>query len=316
MEPEREYSYSFRFARSGKPTKLLSGFKPCRHQQISDQESPYFLIPGNIQDRERIIGQEPDFFQPEKERVRPYDPEIVVPAERSTKKQQKVSNTSNEASSPKIRNDSSTHIEHNSVTPESTISINTLWLKCSQFLEQTQKESERRHENISRLQDLIPYKPKLLITFKRTQLRKASEVTNKRLNQVLEEKHHFKRGRDCLDQDLNKLINVCKNIKPQTQGNVLDNPYHQEDIKPDALLKNKPRSPSQYQDGYNMIYSEKEALKQLPEASSWPKFSGVGEYDCMELIYYIDGLFLYVPSIPEHWMTARLNTAFKGNYSI
>ncbi|MBW0581379.1 hypothetical protein O181_121094 [Austropuccinia psidii MF-1] len=65
-----------------------------------------------------------------------------------------------------------------------------------------------------------------------------------------------------------------------------------------------------------MSYSEKEALKQLPEASSWPKFSGTGEYDHMELIDYIDGLFIDVPSIPDYWITARLNTAFKGHASI
>ncbi|MBW0467751.1 hypothetical protein O181_007466 [Austropuccinia psidii MF-1] len=62
-----------------------------------------------------------------------------------------------------------------------------------------------------------------------------------------------------------------------------------------------------------MSYSEKEALKQLPEASSWPKFPGTGEYDHMELIDYIDGLFIDVPRIPDYWITARLNTAFKGH---
>ncbi|MBW0501405.1 hypothetical protein O181_041120 [Austropuccinia psidii MF-1] len=65
-----------------------------------------------------------------------------------------------------------------------------------------------------------------------------------------------------------------------------------------------------------MSYSEKEASKQLPEASSWPKFSGTGEYDHMELIDYIDGLFIDVSSIPDYWITARLNTAFTGHASI
>ncbi|MBW0507727.1 hypothetical protein O181_047442 [Austropuccinia psidii MF-1] len=65
-----------------------------------------------------------------------------------------------------------------------------------------------------------------------------------------------------------------------------------------------------------MSFSEKEALKQLPEASSWPKFSGTGEYDCIELIDYIDGLFIDVPRIPKYRITARLNTAFKGHDSI
>ncbi|MBW0502251.1 hypothetical protein O181_041966 [Austropuccinia psidii MF-1] len=65
-----------------------------------------------------------------------------------------------------------------------------------------------------------------------------------------------------------------------------------------------------------MSYSEKEASKQLPEASSWPKFSGAGEYDHMELIDYIDRLFIDLPRIPEPSITARLNTAFKGHASI
>ncbi|MBW0479353.1 hypothetical protein O181_019068 [Austropuccinia psidii MF-1] len=80
----------------------------------------------------------------------------------------------------------------------------------------------------------------------------------------------------------------------------MDNPYHQDDIKPAAMFINKARSPSQYQDGDNVSYSEKEALKQLPEASSWPKFSGTGEYYHMGPIDYIDGLFIDVPSIPDY----------------
>ncbi|MBW0538765.1 hypothetical protein O181_078480 [Austropuccinia psidii MF-1] len=104
-------------------------------------------------------------------------------------------------------------------------------------------------------------------------------------------------------------------MKPQPQGHVMDNPYNQ-DTKLDAILENNARSPSQYQDGENMSYPEKEEWKQLPEASSWPKFSGTGEYDHMELIDYIDGLFIDVPSIQDYWITARLNTEFKGHASI
>ncbi|MBW0546467.1 hypothetical protein O181_086182 [Austropuccinia psidii MF-1] len=89
-------------------------------------------------------------------------------------------------------------------------------------------------------------------------------------------------------------------MNPQPEGHALENPYHQEDIKPDALLVNKERSPSQYQDGDKMSYSDKEAFKQLPEASNWPKFSGTGEYDHMELIDYIDGLFIDVARIPDY----------------
>ncbi|MBW0498333.1 hypothetical protein O181_038048 [Austropuccinia psidii MF-1] len=145
------------------------------------------------------------------------------------------------------------------------------------------------------------------------QLRNASEETNKRLNIVFEEKHHSKRDRDCLYQDINKLFSVYHSMKPRPQGHAVDNPYHQADIKPDAMLVKKARSLSQYQDGDNMSYSEKEALKQHPEASSWPKFSGTGEYYHMELIDYIDGLFIDVPSIPDYWITARFNTAFKDH---
>ncbi|MBW0504011.1 hypothetical protein O181_043726 [Austropuccinia psidii MF-1] len=65
-----------------------------------------------------------------------------------------------------------------------------------------------------------------------------------------------------------------------------------------------------------MSYSEKEALKQIPEASRWPTFSGTGEYSHMELIDYIDRLLIDAPSIPEYWITARINKAFKGNASI
>ncbi|MBW0468996.1 hypothetical protein O181_008711 [Austropuccinia psidii MF-1] len=80
-------------------------------------------------------------------------------------------------------------------------------------------------------------------------------------------------------------------MKPQPPGHILDGPYHQEDIKPVALVVNKTRSPSQYQDGDNMSYSEKKALKQLPEASFWPKLSDTGEYDHIEILGYIYGLF-------------------------
>ncbi|MBW0577988.1 hypothetical protein O181_117703, partial [Austropuccinia psidii MF-1] len=144
-----------------------------------------------------------------------------------------------------------------------------------------------------------------------TKLSKTAEKTKRRLNQVLEEQNHRTRDREYLDQDNEKLFNVCQNIKPQTQGNFLDNPHHQEDIKPDSLLENKPISSSQYQYGYNMPYLEKEALKKLTEDSGWPKFCGIGEYDHMELIDYVDGLFIDLSSIQDYWITSRLNTDFK-----
>ncbi|MBW0488261.1 hypothetical protein O181_027976 [Austropuccinia psidii MF-1] len=36
----------------------------------------------------------------------------------------------------------------------------------------------------------------------------------------------------------------------------------------------------------------------------------------MDIIDYIDGLFINLPSIPDYWITARLNTDFKGHASI
>ncbi|MBW0511160.1 hypothetical protein O181_050875 [Austropuccinia psidii MF-1] len=188
----------------------------------------------------------------------------------------------------------------------------------SQFAVKTQKQFSEMQESHERMKALTASMEIIVKTLQEghAQLSKASEETNKRLNQVFEEQHHCKRERDFLDQDLNKLFNVYQNMKPQPQGHVLDNPYHQEDIKLDTVLENKARSPSQYQDGENMSYSEKEEFKQFPEATSWPKFSGTGEYDHMELIDYIYGIFIDVPRIQDYWITARLNTEITGNASI
>ncbi|MBW0571792.1 hypothetical protein O181_111507 [Austropuccinia psidii MF-1] len=65
-----------------------------------------------------------------------------------------------------------------------------------------------------------------------------------------------------------------------------------------------------------MSFLEKEALKQLPEASSWAKFSGTGEYNHMELIDDINRLFIDLPRVPEYWIISGLNTAFKGHASL
>ncbi|MBW0468041.1 hypothetical protein O181_007756 [Austropuccinia psidii MF-1] len=161
----------------------------------------------------------------------------------------------------------------------------------SQCFEKTQKQFAELQASHERMKTLTASMGKIVKTLQEehAQLRKSSKETSTRLNQVFKEQHNSKRDRDCLDQEMNKLFNVYHNIKPQPKGHVMDNPYHQEDIKPDSFLENKERYPSQYQDGDNMSYSEKEALKQLPEASSCPKFSVTGEYDDMELIYYIDG---------------------------
>ncbi|MBW0539927.1 hypothetical protein O181_079642 [Austropuccinia psidii MF-1] len=171
----------------------------------------------------------------------------------------------------------------------------------SRYAKKTQKQFAELEASHERMKKSTASMDKILKTLQEgpPQLRIASEETRKRVNIVFEEKHHSRRDRDCLDQDINKLFNVYHKMKPQPQDHFMDNPYYQDDIKPDAMLVNKARSPLQYQDRDNMSYSKKEALKQLPEASSCPKFCGSGEYDHMELIDYIDGLFIDVPSIQD-----------------
>ncbi|MBW0463965.1 hypothetical protein O181_003680 [Austropuccinia psidii MF-1] len=315
-EPDRSYSDFFRLTRS-RPNQLSSGLTSLRHQKISGQELPFFTISGSFQEKTRIQGQKQYIFQPKAERVRPNDPEAVGLGERSTQEEEIAVNTST-ISSPNNGNITPTQYEHSVVTPESNLNSDLLSIKMSQFSEQTQKQFAELQEIHERMKTLTASMEKIVKTLQEghAQLRKASEETNRRLNQVFEEKNHCKRDRDCLDQDINNFLNVYQNMRPQPQGHILVDPYHQEEIEPDALLVNKERYLSQYQDGDNVSYSEKEGLKQLPEASSWPKLSGTGEYDHMELIDYIYGLFIGVPSIPGYWITARLNTAFEGHSSI
>ncbi|MBW0479354.1 hypothetical protein O181_019069 [Austropuccinia psidii MF-1] len=71
-DPDWAYSDSFRLTRS-RPNHLSSCFTPFRNQQISGQESPFFPIPGSLQEKTRIQGQKQDHLQPEEERVRPND---------------------------------------------------------------------------------------------------------------------------------------------------------------------------------------------------------------------------------------------------
>ncbi|MBW0548623.1 hypothetical protein O181_088338 [Austropuccinia psidii MF-1] len=293
-DPDREYSDSFRLTRR-RQNQLLSSFK----------------------EKTRIQGKKEDHIQQEEEGVRPNDTEAAGFGERSAQEPEVAVNSST-ISSLIDRNITPTKIEHNVVTPYSNLNSDALWLQIFQFSEKTQKQFAELQASHERMKISTASMDTIFKTLQygHAQLSKASEETNKILNLVFEEQHHRKRHRYCLDQDIDKLFNVYHAMKSQPQGHVMDNPYHQDDIKPDAMLMNKARSPSKYQDRDNMSYSEKEALKQLPEASSWPKFSGSGEYDHMELIDYIDGLFIDVPSIPDYWITARLNTAFKGHASI
>ncbi|MBW0561155.1 hypothetical protein O181_100870 [Austropuccinia psidii MF-1] len=278
--PDRAYSNSFRLTES-RPNQLSSGFTPFRNQQISGQESPLFTIPGSFQEKTRIQGQKQDQLWPEEERVRHNNAEAVGFDERS-------------AQEPEI--------EHNVGTPESSLNSDALWLQMSQFSEKTQNQFAELQASHERTKTLTASMDKIVKTLQEghAQLIKACEETNKILILVFKQQHHRKWDRDFLDQEINKLFNVYHSMKPQPQGHVMDNSYHQDGIKLDAMLINEARSPSQYQDGDNMSYSEKGALKQLPEASSWPTFSGAVEYDHMELIDYIDALFIDVPSIPDY----------------
>ncbi|MBW0559655.1 hypothetical protein O181_099370 [Austropuccinia psidii MF-1] len=120
----------------------------------------------------------------------------------------------------------------------------------SQYAEKTQKKFAELKASHERMKKLTASMDKIVepLPEGHAQLRKASEDTKKRLNIVFKEKHHTTRDRDCLDQDINKLFSVYHNMKPQPQGYVMDNPYQPDHIKPDAMLVNKARSPSQYQD--------------------------------------------------------------------
>ncbi|MBW0463740.1 hypothetical protein O181_003455 [Austropuccinia psidii MF-1] len=115
----------------------------------------------------------------------------------------------------------------------------------SQYAEKTQKQFAELEASRERMKKLTASMEKIAKTIQEghAQLSNTSEETNKRLNLVFEEQHHSKRDRECLDQDINKLLHVYHSLKPQPQGHVMDNPYHQEDIKPDAMLVNKARSP-------------------------------------------------------------------------
>ncbi|MBW0488926.1 hypothetical protein O181_028641 [Austropuccinia psidii MF-1] len=260
-------SDSWRLTRS-RPSQLSSGFTPFRDQKISVQDSPFFTIPGSFQEKTRIQGQKPDLFQAKAERIRPNDPEAVGLGERRTQEPEIVVHTSR-ISSPNNRNISPTQIEHNLVTPERNLKSDALWLQMSQFAEQTQKQFSELKEIHERMKKFTASMEKIVkpLQERHAQLKKSSEVTNKRFSQVFEEQHHIKRNRDFLDHEINKLFSVYHNMRPQPQGHLIHNSYQQEDLKPDAILVNKAKSQSQYQDGDNISFSKRKALKQLPEAS-------------------------------------------------
>ncbi|MBW0494561.1 hypothetical protein O181_034276 [Austropuccinia psidii MF-1] len=97
-----------------------------------------------------------------------------------------------------------------------------------QYAEKTQKKFAEFEESHERMKKLTASMDEIAKDFQegQVQLRKASEETNKNLKIVFEEQHHTRRDRDCLDQYINKFFSVYHNMKPQPQGNVLDNPYN------------------------------------------------------------------------------------------
>ncbi|MBW0488563.1 hypothetical protein O181_028278 [Austropuccinia psidii MF-1] len=111
--------------------------------------------------------------------------------------------------------------------------------QCTVQTKEKFDELHRRNESLSKLTTLHEATIKAMQE-SCAQLYKASEETNKRLNQVFEEKYHCKRIRDCLDQDIKKLLNIFQHMNPQPQGHSLYNPY-QEDIKPNVFFDNKPK---------------------------------------------------------------------------
>ncbi|MBW0473545.1 hypothetical protein O181_013260 [Austropuccinia psidii MF-1] len=253
-DPDRAYLDSFMLTRS-RPNQLSSGFTPFRNQQIGGQESPFFSIPGSFQEKTRIQWQKKDHLHPEEERVRHNYTEAVGFGERSAQEPEVAVNNFR-ISSPINKNIAPTQIDHDVVTPESNLNSGALWLQMSRYAEKTQKQFAELQASHYRMKILTASMDKIVKTLHEghAQLSKASEETNKRLHLIFEEQHHSKRHRYCLDQYINKLFNVYHNMNPQPQGHVMDNPYHQDEIKPDAMLMNKVRSPSQYKDRDNVSY--------------------------------------------------------------
>ncbi|MBW0465634.1 hypothetical protein O181_005349 [Austropuccinia psidii MF-1] len=211
---QRPYGNHQRLTRS-RSNQLSSGSKPFRNQQISGQESPFFTIPGSFQEKTRIQGQKQDHLQPEEERVRPNEPEAFGFGERSGQEPEVVVNNFR-ISSPINRNITPTQIEHNVVTPESSLNSDALWLQMSQYAVKTQKQFAELQASHERMKKLTASMDKIVKTLQEghAQLSKACEETNKILNPVFEEQHHSKRQRDCLDQDIKKLFNVYHIMKP------------------------------------------------------------------------------------------------------
>ncbi|MBW0489014.1 hypothetical protein O181_028729 [Austropuccinia psidii MF-1] len=149
------------------------------HQRLESHQA--VQTPGGcFQEKKGIQGKEQDLFLPRAVRVRPNDPETFGLGERSTQEPEVVVNNSR-INSPLNRNITPTQIEHNTVSPESNLNSDLLWLQKSQYPEQTQKQfaelkaSHERMKNITASMDKI-VKP---LQEGHAQLSKACDKTNK-----------------------------------------------------------------------------------------------------------------------------------------
>ncbi|MBW0503660.1 hypothetical protein O181_043375 [Austropuccinia psidii MF-1] len=160
--PDRECSDSFRLTGS-RPKQLLSSFTPFTNQQISGQEPPSFTIPGSFLEKTRIQGKKQDLFQPKAERVRPNYPEAVELGERSTQEPE-IAVSNSRISSPNNRNIIPTQNEHSVFKPESNLNSDALWLKISQYAEETQKPFAKLQESHRRMKTLTASMDKIVET--------------------------------------------------------------------------------------------------------------------------------------------------------
>ncbi|MBW0516068.1 hypothetical protein O181_055783 [Austropuccinia psidii MF-1] len=194
---------------------------PSGSQGVDQHNSP---VASNHSSTNRSVAksQHSSQSQAKAERFRPNDPEAVGLGERSTQDPEIVVNTSR-ISIPNNRYITPTQNEHIVVTTESNLKRDSLWLQMSQSSEKTQKQFAELQEIHERMKILTSSMDKIVEALQEghAQLSNASEETNKILNEVIEEMPNYKRDRDCLDQELKKLLNVYQNMKPQTQGHVL-----------------------------------------------------------------------------------------------
>ncbi|MBW0567819.1 hypothetical protein O181_107534 [Austropuccinia psidii MF-1] len=154
MDPERGYYDSFRLIRS-RPAQISSGFTLLRIQQNSGQESLLFTIQGSFKWKTRTKGKEQEYFQTEEEIIILNDPEVVRLSSINSQKQQIIVNKPDRISKATVVNDIHTQNDHSVFTFESNLKSNGLWLRMSQFSEQTHKEFGKLNQNNLRLQELI-----------------------------------------------------------------------------------------------------------------------------------------------------------------